>query len=93
MQGSLRVSPARSAPEVLLQPCAPLPEVEDGRLSSLIENHVASVRLYHECAQRHADLVEVVRSADDAPAAGLQQIWRSLTPTTSQVLDEKARRP
>lgn len=46
---------------MLLVPCSPLPEVEDGRLSSLIENHVATAHLYHDCAARHRSLAAAVR--------------------------------
>lgn len=47
---------------MLLLPCAPLPEARDSRLASLIENHVESAQLYHECSERHEALVALVRT-------------------------------
>lgn len=63
--------PARSAPEVLMIPCAPLPEVRDGRLASLLENHIETAQLYHECAERHLALTRVLRAVQGSgPASG-----------------------
>lgn len=45
-----------------MQPCAPLPRVRDGRLQSLISNHVATAQAYHECAEAHDNLIAVVRT-------------------------------
>ena len=56
-------------PEALTLRCDPLPMAEDGRLGTLLKNHVETARLYHLCAQRHGDLVEVVRSTQGAGAA------------------------
>lgn len=56
--------------ESLLLHCGPLPEIEDGKLATLIENHLASVQLYHACSARHAALVEAVRAMQGAAAPG-----------------------
>ena len=48
-------------PEALTLRCDPLPMAEDGRLGTLLKNHVETARLYHLCAQRHEGLVGVVR--------------------------------
>lgn len=53
---------ARSVPEVLMLACEPIPVVKDGRLSSLIENHVETAQLYHECSERHEALVAIIRT-------------------------------
>ena len=53
---------ARGVPEVLLLPRAPLPEARNSRLTSLIENHVESAQLYHECSERHEALAALVRT-------------------------------
>jgi hypothetical protein len=42
--------------------CADLPHAKDGRLSSLMENHVETVQLYYACADRHEALVAAVRA-------------------------------
>ena len=48
-------------PEALTLRCDPLPQAEDGKLGTLLKNHVETARLYHLCAQRHEGLVGVVR--------------------------------
>lgn len=45
-----------------MQPCAPLPRARDGRLQSLISNHIATAQAYHACAETHDNLVAVVRT-------------------------------
>ncbi len=50
-------------PEALTVRCDPLPKAEDGKLGTLLKNHVETARLYHLCAQRHDGLVGVVRDA------------------------------
>ena len=50
-------------PEALTVRCDPLPKAEDGKLGTLLKNHVETARLYHLCAQRHEGLVGVVRGA------------------------------
>lgn len=50
-------------PEALTLRCDPLPKAEDGKLGTLLKNHVETARLYHLCAQRHDGLVGVVRDA------------------------------
>lgn len=50
-------------PEAFLVRCDPLPMAEDGKLGTLLKNHVETARLYHLCAQRHEGLVGVVRGA------------------------------
>lgn len=52
-------------PEALTLRCDPLPKAEDGKLGTLLKNHVETARLYHLCAQRHGDLVGVLRAAQD----------------------------
>lgn len=47
-------------PPVLAEPCPDLPELKDGRLSSILSNHIETARLYSNCKQRHADLVDVI---------------------------------
>ena len=56
-------------PEALMVRCPDLPMAKDGRLPSLMHNHVEVTRAYHLCAQRHSDLVDVVRSTQGAGAA------------------------
>lgn len=46
-------------------PCTTLPMAQDGKLSTLMHNHVEVARLYHQCSQRHTDLVGVVRGIVD----------------------------
>lgn len=50
-------------PEALTLRCDPLPQAEDGKLGTLLKNHVETARLYHLCAQRHEGLVQVIRGA------------------------------
>lgn len=45
-----------------MQPCAPLPRVRDGRLQSLISNHIATAQAYHDCAESHDNLIALVRT-------------------------------
>lgn len=45
----------------MLAPCPVLPEAQDGRLSSLLQNHVDVVHAYHTCADRHGALVGLLR--------------------------------
>lgn len=45
-----------------MQPCAPLPRARDGRLQSLISNHIATAQAYHECAESHDNLIALVRT-------------------------------
>ncbi len=52
-------------PEAFLVRCDPLPDAQGGKLGDLLKNHVEVARLYHLCAQRHGDLVDVVRGATD----------------------------
>lgn len=54
--------PRLNVPEVLLLKCAELPASKDGKLGTLLQNHVETARLYHVCAGRHRDLVDVVRA-------------------------------
>lgn len=56
-------------PEAFLVRCDPLPDAQGGKLGDLLKNHVEVARLYHLCAQRHGDLVDVVRGATDGGAA------------------------
>lgn len=55
-QASVYLAPA------LTEPCPALPVLADGKLSSILSNHVESARLYALCKQKHADLVDGVRS-------------------------------
>lgn len=48
-------------PELLLQPCEVLPLARDGRLSSLLKNHVEVVQAYERCADRHGALAGWIR--------------------------------
>lgn len=41
--------------------CQPLPPAIDGRLSSLLANHVEVADAYHVCALRHQSLVDLIR--------------------------------
>lgn len=43
-------------------PCAALPRAKSGKLSALLENHVETAHLYHECSERHEALAAVVRT-------------------------------
>lgn len=43
-------------PELLLLPCEELPLARDGRMSSLLQNHVEVVQQYYACADRHRAL-------------------------------------
>lgn len=54
--------PRPHVPEVLLQLCPALPEAKDGKLGTLLQNHIETARAYHLCAGRHRDLVDVVRA-------------------------------
>lgn len=47
-------------------PCAALPAAEDGKLASLIENHIEVVHRYYDCAERHRALVDVIRVSQGA---------------------------
>ena len=58
-------APRPVIPEAFLVRCDPLPNAQGGKLGDLLKNHVEVARLYHLCAQRHGDLVEVVRGATD----------------------------
>lgn len=53
--------PLHVVPELLLQPCEELPLARDGRLSSLLKNHVEVVQAYELCADRHGALVGWLR--------------------------------
>lgn len=44
-----------------MQECEPLPDAQDGKLPTLLQNHIEVARLYHQCKQRQADLSGVVR--------------------------------
>lgn len=47
----------------LMQECPQqLPAAADGRVETLLQNHVDVASQYHACQQRHADLVEAVRT-------------------------------
>ena len=48
-------------PEALLIPCPALPDAKDGKLGTLLQNHVEVVHAYHTCARRHGDLADVAR--------------------------------
>lgn len=41
--------------------CPALPLSTDGKLSTLLVNHVDVTKAYHVCADRHADLVDALR--------------------------------
>lgn len=58
-------TPRPVIPEAFLVSCDPLPEVTQGKLPALLNNHIEVARMYHLCAQRHGDLVEVVRGLRD----------------------------
>ncbi len=59
-----KISPRPIIPESLLLECDELPKAEDGKLSTLLQNHVEVAKLYHLCAQRHADLAGVLRAQE-----------------------------
>ena len=58
--------PAPVIPEAFLVQCEALPDAQDGKLPTLMQNHIEVARLYHLCAQRHGDLVDVLRSTQGA---------------------------
>lgn len=58
------ISPRPIVPESLMLECDDLPTAEDGKLATLLQNHVDVARLYHLCVQRHADLVGVLRAQE-----------------------------
>lgn len=84
---------AKTAPEVLLVPCAALPEARDGKLASLIENHIEVVHLYYDCAERHRSLVDVIRVSQGAgprlPSHGTDDLDTGIRP----VLNAAPKRP
>ena len=53
-------------PEAFLVECEALPDAQDGKLPTLMQNHIEVPHLYHLCAQRHGDLVHVLRSTQGA---------------------------
>jgi hypothetical protein len=61
------IQPQPLIPEAFLVKCQDLPEVQDGRMSSLLLNHVEVAHQFHSCAQRHGDLVDVIRKAGAKP--------------------------
>ena len=57
------INQAPLIPEAFLVECDPLPDATDGKLATLLTNHIEVAHQYHLCAQRHGDLVAVVRKA------------------------------
>lgn len=56
------INQAPLIPEAFLVQCEPLPDAADGSLGTLLTNHIEVAHQYHLCAQRHSDLVRVIRT-------------------------------
>ena len=59
----------RIVPELLMLPCEELPMAKDGRLSSLLQNHVEVVQHYYLCSDRHRALAGWLRMQQVLPEA------------------------
>ena len=52
------VRPTPTPPANLIAACGAIPKVEGRKLADLLENHVETVTLYRECAEKHKLLSE-----------------------------------
>lgn len=64
--------PAMPQPKVdaaLLQPCQELPPAKSGRLPDLQRNHLQVTAAYHDCADRHQQTIQAVKTLEATQAA------------------------
>lgn len=54
-------SPILFPPASLTEACPPLPQPATGKAQAVLENHVETARLYHQCRNRQQDLADWLR--------------------------------
>lgn len=54
-----------------LSECPELPQPTDGKPSTLMENHVAVTKLYHDCKTNHHTLIQGIKSQHGITVNGI----------------------